>query len=607
MKFLSSQVTTLHSSQQSAAAAKKRSARRNYGYFFRYICVLAVVILLFTVLFHFAMEYEGRSYSWLTGLYWTLTVMSTLGFGDITFFSDVGKFFSVVVLLTGILALLIVLPTAFIQLVYNPWLDAQKAREVKHSLPASTSGHIIIVGESPICRNLAQVLGRYGFYSVLLCGGTQQALELMDQGLHAVMGDYDDVEVYRSLRVENARMVVTLDDDARNMNSIFKLREITGSVPVVSRAERDESVDILALAGCTWVFQFRKALGRSLTRRVMTGKLALSTLTTLGPLVIAEAPVKQTSLTGLTLRQSGLRSRYGINVIGMWNKGNFEFPTPDTEFSEQMVLVIAGTREQMEGFTRALFIEPAATATGPVLVLGGGRVGMAAARALHDRGVDVVIVDKRNIAPLVPGIRVQVGDAADLVTLKAAGIETAPSIIITTHDDDINIYLTIYCRRIRPDVQIISRTNLDRNVRVLHTAGANLVLSLASLVANRIINLLDPGRVFMLNEGMNLFRAPAGETLAGESLVTSGIRTNTHCNVVGVKTSTGETLVNPDPHRVFESGDELFLVGDSEAEASYYQKFWPEQAPMAQTFRARPVSAPPMSQAKESAERQKNA
>ena len=40
--------------------------------------------------------------------------------------------------------------------------------------------------------------------------------------------------------------------------------------------------------------------------------------------------------------------------------------------------------------------------------------------------------------------------------------------IVTTQDDDMNIYLTIYwcrlryCRRLRPDVQIISRTTVER-------------------------------------------------------------------------------------------------------------------------------------------------
>ena len=34
------------------------------------------------------------------GLYWVLVTMSTLGFGDITFKSDIGRLFSVVVLVT---------------------------------------------------------------------------------------------------------------------------------------------------------------------------------------------------------------------------------------------------------------------------------------------------------------------------------------------------------------------------------------------------------------------------------------------------------------------------------------------------------------------------
>jgi Trk K+ transport system NAD-binding subunit len=556
----------------------ERGMRRNAGYFLRFMLALVVVMTVFSVLFHVIMEYEGRDYSWITGLYWTLTVMSTLGFGDITFQSDLGMLFSIVVLLTGIVSLLIVLPTTFLQFVYNPWLESQKKKEVQHSLPSGVKNHIIIVGVSPITRNLAQVLTRYGYYSVLLCSNTQQALELMDQGLHAIVGDYDDSEVYRRLRADDARMVVALDSDVRNTNVAFSLREFAGDVPMVARAERDESIEILKLAGCTWVFQFRKALGHSLTRRVITGRLSVSQLITYGPLVIAETAVKQTALGGLTIKECDLRGRMGINVVGLWDHGEFRHPMPDTVLEEHMVMVMAGTREQIELFSIAMARElPADEQPGPVLVLGGGRVGTAAALALKDRGLDVVVVDKTNVAPYLPGVRVQVGDAADPLTLEKAGIKTAPSIIITTHDDDINTYLTIYCRRLRPDVQIISRTNLDRNLRVLQAAGANLVLSLASLVSTRIINLLNPGRVFMINEGLNIFRASAGAGLEGKTLVTCGIRRNTRCNVVAVKTVEGEMLVNPDPTREFREGDELFLIGDSEAEVAYYERYWPDR------------------------------
>lgn len=569
MKFFPSQFSLL---------SQGKGARRNFGYFFRVIVILAVCVAVFSVFFHYIMEYEGREYSWITGLYWTLTVMSTLGFGDITFNSDLGRFFSIVVLLTGIVGLLIVLPSSFIQFVYTPWLEAQKKKEVQHSLPASVRNHIIIVGISPVTRNLAQVLSRYGFHSVLLCANTQQALDLMDLGLHAVVGDYDDVQVYRGLHAQNARIVVALDADVRNINVAFTLRELGKNVPMVSRAEKDESIEILKLAGCSRVFQFRKVLGQSLTRRVISGRLTVSPLATFGPLVIAEAPVKQTSLGGQTLRESNLRGRTGVNVVGLWNHGVFEHPGPDTVLEEHKVLVMAGSRRQMENFSRSLAREETAPEhTGPVLVLGGGRVGTAAALALKERGQDVVVVDKANVAPRIPGVRVQVGDASDPVTLEKAGIGTSPSIIITTHDDDINIYLTIYCRKLRPDVQIITRTNLDRNVHVLHMAGADLVLSLASLVANQIINLLEPGRVFMLNEGLNIFRAVAGTGLAGKTLVNSGLRRNLRCNVVAVKTASGEMLVNPDPQREFQAADELFLIGDAASETAYYEAYWPDR------------------------------
>ena len=115
------------------------------------------------------------------------------------------------------------------------------------------------------------------------------------------------------------------------------------------------------------------------------------------------------------------------------------------------------------------------------------------------------------------GIGFVKGDAADLAVLESAGIRSAPSVIITTHDDDTNIYLTIYCRRLRPDMQIISRATLGRNVGILHSAGADLVLSLVSMMSDAIINLLSPGRVFMLSEGLNLFRVGVGRKLLGRS------------------------------------------------------------------------------------------
>jgi Ion channel. len=78
---------------QMAFFMAQQSNRRNMRFMLRFTLLVLVLILLYSVLFHYIMEWEDRYYSPITGLYWTLTVMSTLGFGDITFLSDTGQDF----------------------------------------------------------------------------------------------------------------------------------------------------------------------------------------------------------------------------------------------------------------------------------------------------------------------------------------------------------------------------------------------------------------------------------------------------------------------------------------------------------------------------------
>ena len=108
MKYLSSQFGFLFSAGET---------RTNLKALFKYFVFLIVLITAFAVLFHLIMaRVEGQQHSWITGFYWTLVVMTTLGFGDITFTSDIGRLFSMVVLVSGVVFLLVMLPFLFIRL-----------------------------------------------------------------------------------------------------------------------------------------------------------------------------------------------------------------------------------------------------------------------------------------------------------------------------------------------------------------------------------------------------------------------------------------------------------------------------------------------------------
>ena len=96
------------------------------------------------------LQAEHERHSWVTGFYWTLVVMSTLGFGDITFTSDTGRIFSIVVLLSGVVFLLVMLPFLFIRLFYAPWLEARVRLRAPREVPAAVEQHVIIAELDPI-------------------------------------------------------------------------------------------------------------------------------------------------------------------------------------------------------------------------------------------------------------------------------------------------------------------------------------------------------------------------------------------------------------------------------------------------------------------------
>ena len=134
--------------------------RRNVRSLLKYVAFVGVVIVVFAITFHFVMLHEGREYSWVSGFYWTLTVMSTLGFGDITFESDLGRLFSILVLVSGIILLLIVLPFAFIRFFYAPWLESQVRMRAPREVKRGTEGHVIICAHDSITPGLVRRLER---------------------------------------------------------------------------------------------------------------------------------------------------------------------------------------------------------------------------------------------------------------------------------------------------------------------------------------------------------------------------------------------------------------------------------------------------------------
>ena len=549
-------------------------ARRNVRALLKYVAFVLLVVVLFAEVFHLIMVHiEGVDHSWVTGLYWTLTVMSTLGFGDITFQSDIGRIFSIIVLLSGIVLLLIVLPFAFIRFFYAPWLEAQIRTRAPRKVPAGTTGHVIICAYDTITPDLiARLEQEHIPYFVLLSDPTEAAERFLE-GISVVAGDADSTETWEALGLEQARLVFANRTDVVNTNITLTVREIAPDVPIVAVAGKEDSVDVLELSGANHVLPLRTWLGEQLASRVDALRTQAHTIGRYRNLLIAELPVHHTPLVGKTIRESRLREIAGVSIIGVWERGKLQPARPEVALTKTSVPVLIGTEEQFEALDDLLMIY--GINPNPVLVLGGGTVGRAATRALQRREVPVHLVEQNEalcerLSGLCQGVFA--GDAADYQLLKRAGIMDAPSVLLTTNDDAVNIYLASYCRHLNPDLRIVSRITHGRNSESIHRAGADFVLSYDALGVSAVLSVLHGRELVVLGEGIDLFSTDLPRSLWGRTLAETGIGAQTGLNVIAVQHN-GELVTNPPADIQLDRGAELVMLGDAEQRQEFVEHF----------------------------------
>ena len=548
--------------------------RRDILALLRYAVFLAAVILIYAALFQLIMvQVEGQSHSWITAVYWTLVTMSTLGFGDVTFSSDVGRLFSLAVLVSGIVLLLVVLPFTFIRFFYAPWLEAQVRLRAPRRVPSSVRGHVIISRHDEIAAGLIERLRPQGIPYYVVEPDPTAAAHLVGEGISVVTGELDGRATYEGLQVQQARLLLANREDTTNTNITLTVREVSSEVPIVGIVEHEDSTDILELSGCTHVLPLKVRLGEYLANRVSAGLGKADVIGTFKGLQIAEFSARNTPLAGLAVRETRLRERTGLNVVGVWHRGRLRPAFPQTTITSESILVVVGTATGFSALDRLLETQPPPDA--PTLVIGAGAVGSAATRALKRKGIPVHVVDREPRARerlTSVADHVVIGDANDREVLMRAGLKDAPSVLLTTSDDAVNVYLAVYCRRLEPDLRIVSRITHNRNLEAIHRAGADFALSYSSLGSEAVVSLIEGHELVILGEDVDLFPVQVPPSLENKTLAESGIGSRTGLSVVAVQQD-GRLVTNLQASMQLEAGAQLVMLGSVQQRKAFTDAF----------------------------------
>jgi len=182
----------------------------------------------------------------LDAFYFTLVTASTVGYGDLTASSQVGRLFSMSVLLTGVASFGVALGTLL-----GPLIEARLATALGNMTDKQLDlleNHYVVAGygdlTEPILENLE------GRDAIVVTEDSEDARRLRDHGHEVVTAHPSDEEPLQRLHIDRARgLIVATENDAEDAMVILTARELNPDLRIVAAATDRENVRKLKRAG----------------------------------------------------------------------------------------------------------------------------------------------------------------------------------------------------------------------------------------------------------------------------------------------------------------------------------------------------------------------
>jgi len=204
-----------------------------------------LAILLGTVVFHLL---EG--WSILDSLYVTVQTVTTVGFGDLTPRTAIGRLFATFFMMLGVGVVLYAL-TSTVQSIVHSELFARYGHSRKMS---KLRDHFIICGAGRVGSHLIRSLRAVDGVFVVIESDQRKVEALMNLGIPTLVRDATLEESLIEAGVQHARGIATcLPDDADNVYVVLTARDLNPRIHIVARAAEEQAESKLIRAGANRV------------------------------------------------------------------------------------------------------------------------------------------------------------------------------------------------------------------------------------------------------------------------------------------------------------------------------------------------------------------
>lgn len=535
----------------------KRSTRR----LMVLLACLPVALLLLAVLYMLAMSrLEGNARDLWTSLEWAAETLTTTGYGvDVHWNHPLTVIYVIVVQFLGLFLVFLIFPIYVI-----PFFEERFEARLPDALPGPRKPrYVLIYHYGPAVATLVEELHRHERDVVVVEEDTSTARRLHDRGMYVVNTTLGE-EALDLENIHRALAMIVNGADHENAALVLIARERGFTGPIYALMDDPLHRDPIIRAGATAAFTPKHVLAAALAAKA-SDRISprISGVQPLGEHVgVAELRIHaESELAGRSLAEARLRERFGTEVVGQWQEGEFvPMPSSTAPLSPGTIVMTIGS---LEGLERLGQVAKPLKRSGPVVIAGYGDVGKKVDQLISDAGEVSRVID----IVQEEGVDV-VGNALDRDVLARAQVRDASAVVLALSSDSEGLFAAAMVRDYAPEVPIIARANRALTVDRLYRGGAaDFAMSIGQVAGQLLAGQLLGEEYVSLERSVKLLKID-GAGLEGRHPLAAGIRERTGCHVVAVARSAKVIVDFPEDFTI-EPDDAVYICGAPEALDSY--------------------------------------
>ena len=212
-------------------------------------------------------QFSPQITTWDEAIYFTLTTLTTVGYGDIHAVTGQSRLFVSSLLVFGVSSFLYAITVSFLPLVER---KIKQVLNVLENVMKNMSNHIIICGVCDETLALVAYLKSEGIDLVILAPKEDIRDEIIKMGVYIMEGDPSEEEILKRAKIDQARAIIAAStNDAQDALIILTAKQLKEDITAVALATSAENKKKLYQVGADVVISPRIIGGRLLAKAAL--------------------------------------------------------------------------------------------------------------------------------------------------------------------------------------------------------------------------------------------------------------------------------------------------------------------------------------------------